>query len=39
LKAIARIDCTVIKEWIERGWRFKENASDEKYYTGRTYPA
>jgi hypothetical protein len=38
LKAIKRIDCTVQKEWVEKEWRFKENASDEKYFTGRTYP-
>jgi hypothetical protein len=39
LKAIKRIDCTVQKEWVEEEWRFKENASDEKYFTGRSYPA
>lgn len=39
LKAVKRIDCTVLKEWVEKEWRFKENASDEKYFTGRTYPA
>jgi hypothetical protein len=39
LKAIKRIDCSVVKEWMEDEWRFKENASDEKYFTGRTYPA
>jgi len=39
LKAIKRIDCTISKEWVEKEWRFKENASDEKYYTGRSYPA
>jgi hypothetical protein len=38
LKAIKRIDCTVQKEWLEQEWRFKENASDEKYFTGRKYP-
>ncbi len=38
LKAIKRIDCTVQKEWLEQEWRFKENASDEKYFTGRSYP-
>ena len=38
LKAIKRIDCSVLKEWVEEEWRFKENASDEKYFTGRTYP-
>jgi hypothetical protein len=39
LRAIKRIDCTVSGEWVEREWRFKENASDEKSFTGRTYPA
>ena len=39
LRAVQRIDCTVQREWVEKEWRFKENASDEKYYTGRTYPA
>ena len=39
LLAIERIDCTVLKEWNEKEWRFKENASDEKYFTGRTYPS
>jgi hypothetical protein len=39
LKAIKRIDCVILKEWVEKEWRFKENASDEKYYTGRSYPA
>jgi hypothetical protein len=39
LRVIDRIDCTVLKEWVEEEWRFKENASDEKYFTGKTYPA
>ncbi len=39
LKAIKQIDCFILKEWLEKEWRFKENASDEKYFTGRTYPA
>jgi hypothetical protein len=39
LKAIRRIDCTVLKQWVEPEWRFRENASDEKVLTGRTYPA
>ncbi len=39
LKAIKRIDCSVQKEWVEEEWRFKENASDEKYFTGRSYPS
>jgi hypothetical protein len=39
LKAIRRIDCTVLREWVEKEWRFRANASDEKVFTGRTYPA
>ena len=39
LSAVKQIDCTVKKEWMEREWKFKEAASDEKMYTGRTYPA
>ena len=27
------------REWMEREWRFKETTSDEKVYTGRSYPA
>lgn len=39
LNAIAKIECHVDKEWLEREWRFRENANDEKVYTGRSYPA
>ncbi len=39
LRAIKRIDCAVQKEWVEQEWRFKANASDEKYFTGRSYPS
>jgi hypothetical protein len=39
LSAIKRIDSTVQKEWLEKEWRFKENANDEKVYTGHSYPA
>jgi len=38
LEVVQRIDCTVAREWTEKEWRFKENANDEKIYTGRTYP-
>jgi hypothetical protein len=38
-KSIKQIDGSVLKEWVEKEWRFKENASDEKLFTGRTYPA
>jgi hypothetical protein len=38
LSAVQRIDCAVQKEWLEKEWRFKENANDEKVYTGHSYP-
>jgi len=39
LRVVKQIECQVKKEWMEKEWRFKELALDEKYYTGRTYPA
>jgi hypothetical protein len=39
LRVVQRIECTVIKEWMEKEWRFKENANDEKVYTGHSYPS
>ena len=39
LRVVKQIECNVIKEWMEKEWRFKELALDEKYYTGKTYPA
>ena len=33
LRAIRRSEGRVLKEWVEEEWRFKENASDEKYFT------
>ena len=39
LRTVQRIECTVKREWIEREWKFKETTSDEKMYTGRSYPA
>jgi hypothetical protein len=39
LRALQRLDCVVVKEWLEKEWRFKENANDAKVYTGRSYPA
>lgn len=36
---IRSIEAVVEREWLEREWRFRENANDEKVYTGRTYPA
>lgn len=38
LAAVRKIECVVEKEWLEKEWRFKENANDEKFFTGRTYP-
>lgn len=39
LRVVREIEAKTEKEWIEKEWRFKELALDEKYYTGRTYPA
>lgn len=39
LRVVKAIDAVILKEWDEREWRFKENANDEKVYTGRSYPA
>ena len=39
LQAVKQIECTVKKEWMEKEWKFKETTSDEKMYTGRSYPA
>ncbi len=38
LRVVKEISCQVKKEWMERQWRFKETASNEKVYTGRSYP-
>lgn len=39
LRVVKEIECHVDKEWVEKEWRFKELALDEKYYTGHSYPA
>jgi hypothetical protein len=39
LKRIRQLECSVVKQWMEKEWRFAENASDRKLYTGRSYPA
>ncbi|MHB8899905.1 MAG: hypothetical protein ACYC6Y_14255 [Thermoguttaceae bacterium] len=39
LRAVKQIDCKVLKEWMEKEWKFKELALDEKYYTGKEYPS
>ncbi len=39
LSVISSIETLVIREWMEEEWRFKENANNEKYFTGRSYPA
>jgi len=39
LSAVAQIECKILKEWMEKEWRFRETTRDEKYYTGRQYPA
>jgi hypothetical protein len=38
LQAVKQIECNVKREWMEKEWRFKETTSDEKIYTGRSYP-
>jgi hypothetical protein len=38
LTVVKRVDCGIDREWLEKEWRFKENANDEKVYTGRSYP-
>jgi hypothetical protein len=38
LSAVKQIDCTIKKQWLEKEWKFKELAKDEKMYTGRLYP-
>ena len=39
LRVVKQIECNVLKEWMEKEWRFKELALNEKYYTGREYPS
>ena len=39
LRVVSQIDGIVKKQWMEKEWRFKELALDEKIYTGRQYPA
>lgn len=36
---IQQIECEVTKEWLQDEWRFRENASDQKVFTGNRYPA
>jgi len=38
LSVVEQIRCDVKREWMEKEWRFKEKANDEKYFTGRSYP-
>ncbi len=38
LERVASLEAVVKKEWMEKEWRFKELASNEKLYTGREYP-
>ena len=38
LSTVKEIDCKIKKEWLEKEWKFKEAAKDEKMYTGRSYP-
>jgi len=38
LRVVERVEVEVVKEWLEKEWRFREAASNEKVYTGRKYP-
>ncbi len=38
LRVITQIQAKIAKEWMEKEFRFKELANDEKLYTGRSYP-
>ena len=38
LRVVTQIQAKLVKEGIEKEWRFKELALDQKLYTGRTYP-
>jgi hypothetical protein len=39
LNRVKEIDCQMLREWVEKEWRFKEMANAEKVYTGRSYPS
>ena len=39
LRVVKQIECEVLKEWMEKEWRFKGTTTAEKYYTGRQYPS
>jgi len=39
LNRVKQIDCVMLREWVEKEWRFKEMANAEKVYTGRSYPS
>jgi len=38
LTDLERLEVLVLKKRIERDWRFKEEGSPEKVFTGKTYP-
>lgn len=38
-RAVKQIECRVKREWLEKEWEFKQAASSEKVFTGRSYPA
>ncbi|MEE8451202.1 MAG: hypothetical protein V3R99_04775 [Thermoguttaceae bacterium] len=39
LRAVKQIECRIVREWIEKEWRFEEPGNPKKVYSGRTYPA
>lgn len=38
-RVVQSLECNVKNQWMEKEWRFKENANDEKVFTGKEYPA
>ncbi len=38
LAKVKQVETKVKREWMEKEWRFKELALDEKVFTGRSYP-
>lgn len=38
LRAVEQIECRIVREWIEKEWKFEEPGNPRKIYSGRTYP-
>ena len=39
LQVVRLIECTVKKEWIEKQWRVKPDAPNQRLYTGKSFPS